>query len=118
MAGRAVVLIDAQMIECDAGKTGRIVAVAGGAIQGRRYVSDGLSDTDVAVMAQGAVGGIDEQVIARFKPCSPASIAAVVGWLAENDPPQSWHPEDVLHGPAIAKELELLKSPSLLDTES
>jgi len=63
MAGGAVVLIDAQVIEADAGKTGRIVAVAGGAIQGRRYVIDWLSDTDVAVMAQGAVAGIDEQVI-------------------------------------------------------
>lgn len=63
MAGRAVVLIDAQVIEGDAGKTGRIVAVAGRAIQGRRHVIEGFSDTDVSVMAQGTVAGIDEQVI-------------------------------------------------------
>ena len=63
MAGRAVVLIDSQVIEGDPGKTGRIVAVAGGAIQVRRYVIEGLSKTDVPVMAQGAVSGIDEQVI-------------------------------------------------------
>ena len=36
MTRRAVVLIDSQVIEGDAGKTGRIVAVAGGAVQGRR----------------------------------------------------------------------------------
>jgi NAD(P)-dependent dehydrogenase (short-subunit alcohol dehydrogenase family) len=70
----------------------------------------GLVLTEVMKLA-----GIDEEVMARFKPCSPASIAAVVGWLAVNDPPQTWDPEDVLHGPAIAKELNLLQSPSLLE---
>ena len=59
--------------------------------------------------------GIDEAVMARYKPCSPATIAAVVAWLADNDPSPAWEPEDVLHGPAIAKELKLLQAPSLLD---
>ena len=60
--------------------------------------------------------GIDEEVMARYKPCSPAAIAAVVSWLADNEPSPDWEPDDVLHAPAIAKELNLLKAPSLLDT--
>lgn len=71
----------------------------------------GLVMTEVMRLA-----GIDEAVMARFKPCSPAAIATVVSWLANNDPPSDWGPEDVLHGPAIAKELKLLQTPSLLDT--
>jgi NAD(P)-dependent dehydrogenase (short-subunit alcohol dehydrogenase family) len=59
--------------------------------------------------------GIDAAVMARYKPCSPATIAAVVAWLADNEPSPAWEPEDVLHGPAIAKELKLLQAPSLLD---
>jgi NAD(P)-dependent dehydrogenase (short-subunit alcohol dehydrogenase family) len=59
--------------------------------------------------------GIDEAIMARYKPCSPAAIAAVVAWLADNDPLPEWEPEDVLKGPAIAKTLSLLQSPSLLD---
>ena len=58
--------------------------------------------------------GIGEAVMRRFKACSPAAIAAVVAWLADNDPPASWNPEDILRGPAIAKQLNLLQSPSLL----
>jgi NAD(P)-dependent dehydrogenase (short-subunit alcohol dehydrogenase family) len=58
--------------------------------------------------------GITEEVMKRFKPCTPASIAAVVTWLADNDPLPQWHPEETLRAPAIAKELELLKTPSLL----
>jgi len=58
--------------------------------------------------------GIDKQVLARFKPCTPATIAAVVAWLAENEPRDEWGPGDVMSAPAIAKELGLLKSPSLL----
>ena len=69
----------------------------------------GLVMTEVMRLA-----GIDDAVMARFKPCSPAAIAAVVTWLANNDPPQNWEPQNVLRGPAIAKELKLLKSPSLL----
>ena len=58
--------------------------------------------------------GIGEAVMRRFKACSPAAIAAVVAWLADNDPPASWNPEDILRGPAIAKQLNLLQRPSLL----
>ncbi len=58
--------------------------------------------------------GIDEEVMKRFKACSPQSIAAVVAWLADNEPPESWQPNDILRGPAIAKELGFLKRPSLL----
>jgi len=71
----------------------------------------GLVLTEVMKLA-----GIDEEVIARFKPCTPAAIAAVVAWLAANEPPQAWNPEEVLRGPAIARELNLLASPSLLET--
>tara|TARA_B110000503_G_scaffold38738_2_gene63673 strand:+ start:53587 stop:54423 length:837 start_codon:yes stop_codon:yes gene_type:complete len=69
----------------------------------------GLVMTEVMRLA-----GIDDAVMARFKPCTPSAIAAVVTWLAQNDAPQAWEPQNVLRGPAIAKELGLLKSPSLL----
>ena len=69
----------------------------------------GLVMTEVMRLA-----GIDDAVMARFRPCTPAAIAAVVAWLADNEPPQDWDPKNVLRGPAIAKELGLLKSPSLL----
>jgi NAD(P)-dependent dehydrogenase (short-subunit alcohol dehydrogenase family) len=71
----------------------------------------GLVITEVMRLA-----GIDEAVMARYKPCTPAAIAAVVAWLVRNEPPPAWNPLQVLHGPAIAKELNLLQSPSLLDT--
>jgi NAD(P)-dependent dehydrogenase (short-subunit alcohol dehydrogenase family) len=69
----------------------------------------GLVMTEVMRLA-----GIDEAVMARFKPCTPAAIAAVVAWLAEQEPPQDWEPKHILRGPAIAKALGLLQSPSLL----
>lgn len=59
--------------------------------------------------------GITEEVMKRFKPCTPAAIAGVVAWLAENDPPEEWQPQETLRGPAIAKHLELLQTPSLLE---
>lgn len=59
--------------------------------------------------------GIDEEVLKRFKPCSPAAIASVVAWLAANEPQSDWKPEGILRGPAIAKQLGLLQSPSLLE---
>ena len=59
--------------------------------------------------------GITEEVMKRFKPCTPAAIAGVVAWLAENNPPEEWQPEEILRGPAIAKQLELLQTPSLLE---
>lgn len=69
----------------------------------------GLVMTEVMRLA-----GIDDAVMARFKPCTPAAIAAVVSWLAENEPPADWEPRQVLRGPAIAKSLGLLKTPSYL----
>jgi NAD(P)-dependent dehydrogenase (short-subunit alcohol dehydrogenase family) len=72
-------------------------------------VEPGLVMTEVMKLA-----GIDEAVMARFKPCTPAAIAAVVCWLAANDPPEDWNPAEILRGPASAKELTLLQSPSLL----
>ena len=66
--------------------------------------------------ANGAKVDIDKAIETLFKPCAPAAIAAVVAWLAENEPPEAWGPKDVLHAPAIARDLDLLQSPSLLDT--
>ncbi len=60
--------------------------------------------------------GITAEVMKRFKPCTPAAIAAVVAWLAENEPPADWQPEEVLRGPAIVKQLKLLQAPSLLES--
>jgi len=61
--------------------------------------------------------GMDDAVMARFKPCTPAAIAAVVAWLADNDPPASWQPEEILRGPRIAKELGLLHTASFLEND-
>ena len=58
--------------------------------------------------------GITEEVMARYKPCTPQAIAAVVAWLADNEPHDDWHPEEVLAAPAIAKQLDLLTVPSYL----
>ena len=60
--------------------------------------------------------GITDEVMKRFKPCTAAAIAAVVAWLAENDPSPEWQPDEILRGPAIAKHLDLLQTPSLLET--
>ena len=43
------------------------------------------------------------------------AIAAVVAWLAVNEPRDEWRPEEVLAAPAIAKALGLLKVPSQLE---
>ena len=37
--------------------------------------------------------GITEEVLQRFKPCTPQAIAAVIAWLADNEPPPEWQPE-------------------------
>ena len=58
--------------------------------------------------------GIHDELVKRFKTVSAASVAAVVAWLAENEPRPEWGPDDVLHAPAIAKQLDLLKVPSFL----
>lgn len=60
------------------------------------------------------VAGITEEVMKRFRPCSPQSIAAVVAWLAENEPLAEWAPQETLAAPLIARQLELLKLPSYL----
>ena len=60
--------------------------------------------------------GINEEVMKRFKPCTPAAIAAVVAWLAENEVPAEMQPDEILRGPAIAKQLDLLRAPSLLES--
>ncbi len=59
--------------------------------------------------------GMTEEVMARFKPCTPQAIAAVVAWLADHDPEPDWSTQDILRGPAIAKQLNVLKTPSLLE---
>ena len=59
--------------------------------------------------------GIGEEFIKRYKPCSPAAIASVVAWLAENEPPEEWQPSEILRGPAIARDLDMLRAPSLLE---
>lgn len=58
--------------------------------------------------------GIDEEVMKRFKACTPQSIAAVVAWLADNEPQEAWGAKDILRGPAIAKQLDFLHCESLL----
>ncbi|MBT8403888.1 MAG: SDR family oxidoreductase [Gemmatimonadetes bacterium] len=58
--------------------------------------------------------GIDEAVLDRFKPTRASSIAAVVAWLADNEPSEAWKAETCLRGPAIAQELDLLEVPSYL----
>ncbi|MBT4521750.1 MAG: SDR family oxidoreductase [Halieaceae bacterium] len=62
--------------------------------------------------------GIDELIKKRFRPVSAAAIGAVVAWLADNEPPKEWGPDVVLHGPAIARDLNLLKTPSMLGATS
>lgn len=58
--------------------------------------------------------GLSEEIMARYKPCSPQAIAAVVAWLAQHQPPAEWQPEKVLAAPAIARQLGLLQVPSAL----
>ena len=58
--------------------------------------------------------GIDKDILKRFRPCAPSAIAAVVTWLAENEPAEEWQPLEILRGPSIAKQLGLLDTPSLL----
>ncbi|MEH6551727.1 MAG: SDR family oxidoreductase [Pseudomonadales bacterium] len=58
--------------------------------------------------------GISEELMRRYKAVSPAAIASVVAWLADNEPQEEWQPEEILHGPAIAKSLGLLEAQSLL----
>ncbi|MEM8499035.1 MAG: SDR family oxidoreductase [Pseudomonadota bacterium] len=59
--------------------------------------------------------GIDENTLAQFKTCTPQSIAAVVAWLAQNEPQEEWQPDELLRAPSIAKQLNLLGVASLLN---
>lgn len=59
--------------------------------------------------------GLTEELMAKYKPVSPAAIAGVVAWLAENEPPTQWWSDDALRGPAMAKQLKLLDAVSLLE---
>lgn len=60
--------------------------------------------------------GITEEIMQRYKPCSPAAIASVIAWLAENEPWDAWLGEDVLRCPAIARDLGTLAIPSYLES--
>lgn len=62
--------------------------------------------------------GISDEVLKRYKPCTPQTIAAVIAWLADNEPPEAWKPLETLAAPAIAKELNFLKLPSLLASQA
>jgi NAD(P)-dependent dehydrogenase (short-subunit alcohol dehydrogenase family) len=61
------------------------------------------------------VAGITEEILKRYKAVSPAAIAGVIAWLADNEPSAQWLSEDTLRGPAIAKQLGLLDSASFLE---
>lgn len=58
--------------------------------------------------------GMTDELMARYKPCTPQAIAAVVAWLADNEPPAECNPHETLAAPAMAKQLDLLRVPSLL----
>jgi NAD(P)-dependent dehydrogenase (short-subunit alcohol dehydrogenase family) len=62
--------------------------------------------------------GISDEILKRYKPCTPQAIAAVIAWLADNDPPEEWKPLETLAAPAIARQLDLLKLPSLLVSQA
>lgn len=62
------------------------------------------------------LAGYADEIVKNFEPTSAAAIGALIAWLSEHEPRESWHPEDILRGPAIARELGLLNSPSLLET--
>lgn len=61
--------------------------------------------------------GLTEEVMKRFKPCTPQAIAAVIAWLADNEPRDEWHSADTLAAPAIAKALGFLQTASLLEND-
>ena len=62
--------------------------------------------------------GITEELLKRYRPCTPAAIAAVVAWLAENEPNADWDAEELLRGPFIAKQLAFLNLPSFMEKEN
>ncbi|MEZ5571242.1 MAG: SDR family oxidoreductase [Halioglobus sp.] len=58
--------------------------------------------------------GISDEILKRYKPCTPQAIAAVVAWIADNEPLDAWTPLETLAAPAIARHLNALKLPSFL----
>jgi NAD(P)-dependent dehydrogenase (short-subunit alcohol dehydrogenase family) len=58
--------------------------------------------------------GIDQAVLAKFKPTRASSVAAVVAWLAAHEPSDAWKAETCMRAPMIAAELDLLEVPSYL----
>lgn len=56
--------------------------------------------------------GMDETLLARYKPCSAAAIAAVVAWLAANESPAEFADKDTVHAPALGQYLGLLDAQS------
>ncbi len=62
--------------------------------------------------------GITEEVLKRYRPCTPAAIAAVVAWLADNEPHADWGADELLRGPFIAKQLAALDLPSFMEKEN
>lgn len=60
--------------------------------------------------------GVSEEVMARYRPCRASAIAAIVAWLADNDPSDAWQTQDILRGPIMARALELLDAPSVLES--
>ena len=59
--------------------------------------------------------GIDEKVLGKFTPTPASSIAAVIAWLADNEPSDEWMAQPCMRGPAMAEELGLLDVPSFLN---
>lgn len=59
--------------------------------------------------------GITDEILKRYRPCTPAAIAAVVAWLAEHEPRAEWTADEVLHAPAIASQLNVLDVKSYLE---
>ena len=58
--------------------------------------------------------GIDEAVLGRFSPTPASSIAAVIAWLADNDPGEEWQGQPCMRGPSMAEELGFLDLASFL----
>jgi len=58
--------------------------------------------------------GIDEAVLAQFKPTRASSVAAVVAWLAENEPRDTWKAGTCMRAPMLAEDLDVVEIPSFL----
>ena len=78
-----------------------------------------ITDFGIAALGEGTTeDGVLVGTPAYMAPeqLAPAAIAAVVAWLAENEVPAEMQPDEILRGPAIAKQLDLLRAPSLLES--